>query len=181
MHVVVGVDPGGHETGIVVRRGSAVAGGCVIARQPQDSDASYIAAILEAVDGYLADSNTTLVAVEGIVHPNPHVRMTNVDGLLDASKVFGAVVGRWPDAAIVDPAGNGSGPLASYPAELVGERETTGSGGWRRHLRSAWDVAGAAQHRLRIGAGSAVTVGSNLPAASFRRPHQGATRVPASR
>lgn len=182
MHIVVGVDPGGRETGIVARRGSSLVAGTVVARQAQDSDATYIADVLEAVDSYLNAGGSALVAVEGVVHPNPHVRITNIDGLLEAAKVFGAVVGRFPQAAVVEPGGNGSGPLASYPADLVGERETTGTGGWRRHLRSAWDVAGAGQHRLRIGARSTVGLGGgrHLQLPGRRRPHQGSIRVPVS-
>ena len=55
----------------------------------------------------------------------------------------GAVLYAYPEAHIVSPGGHGSGPLGSYPAKLVGAREVVGTGK-ARHMRSAFDVAGAA-------------------------------------
>jgi len=57
--------------------------------------------------------------------------------------VLGAVLYAHPDAIIVAPGGHGSAPLTTYPAALVGDREVVGTGK-RRHLRSAWDIAGVA-------------------------------------
>lgn len=144
----IGIDPGGRETGIVSRVGHRVIRATLVTSETPPHvlpNAVYLEEILDAV----ADCRTGepyRVAVEKVVPPNPHVnqaggwRATNMEGLLGCAIVLGAVLARYPLAVQVAPARNGSGPLASYPAELVGERETAGTGK-RRHLRSAWDVS----------------------------------------
>jgi hypothetical protein len=144
MTATVGIDPGGAHTGVVVRSGADLLAGCVLSRSACD-ESRYIAEVLDVITGY-AEQFGADVAIEGIVHPNPHVRIVNVAGLLDTACVYGAVLGHWPAATIVDPGGNGSAPLSCYPFDLRGAGEQRGTG-WRRHLRSAWDVAGAAQVR----------------------------------
>ena len=67
--------------------------------------------------------------------------------------VLGAVVGTWPDAAIVDPGGNGSQHISHYPPELAGRRPpglpgSDNKAGTREHTRSAYDVAGKAAKTL---------------------------------
>lgn len=140
MTAIVGIDPGGAHTGIVARSGAVLLAACVLSRTGCD-ESLYITDVLAAITGYVEQFDAG-IAIEGIVHPNPHVRIVNVAGLLDTAAVYGAVLGRWPAATIVDPGGNGSAPLSCYPWELRGAGERRGTG-WRRHLRSAWDVAGA--------------------------------------
>lgn len=143
----IGIDPGGRETGIVARVGLKVRRATIVTCETAPRvlpDAGYLEEIsdeLAECRRHARDHGLDLeVAVEGIVVPNPHVRMTNVAGLLGCAMVFGAVLRDSPRAVVVPPGRNGSGRLDSYPAELVGARETSGAGR-RRHLRSAWDVA----------------------------------------
>ena len=84
----------------------------------------------------------SLIAVEELVHPTPHMGLANVRGLLDTAQILGAVVAVGMLVVRVRPAKFGTAPLASYPAALVGEREVSGKGRLR-HARAAWDIAGA--------------------------------------
>lgn len=91
-----------------------------------------------------------LVAIEDTVAPSPHMGLTNVSGLMTTERLLGALLWAFPDAVLVPPAGNGSGPLSAYPEAL---RPTRGKGAGRdllRHCRSAWDVAGSAPYVARI-------------------------------
>mgnify|MGYP007071578864 CR=1 FL=1 len=144
--MIVGVDPGGATTGIVKRDGTKLLAATLVTN---DGD----------FDAYLADVEAALepltvvghLAVEDLTHPNPHLGLANVTGLLGTAQVLGLVrhlAAGWVEAGdlegwvLVPPAGHGSAPLRSYPAPLVGERETKGTGRLR-HARSAWDIAGA--------------------------------------
>jgi hypothetical protein len=147
--IVVGVDPGGATTGIVVRDGATPVRAMLVSNSDGDMSAGYLAEVIDALDD--AITMRMLCAVEGLVEPNPHVRLANVRGLLDTAQVLGAVrhqaavwtaQGRLSGVVVVPPGGHGSAPLACYPAVLVGEREKRGTGRLR-HGRSAWDIAGA--------------------------------------
>ena len=90
------------------------------------------------------------IAVEDVVAPNPHMGLTNVSALIETARLVGYLQAVYP-VVLVPPGGHGKAPLQTYPAALVGPRETAGTGR-RRHLRSAWDVAGAASGAARIAA-----------------------------
>lgn len=160
---VLGVDPGGRWTGILVRRGVDVLAHVTVTRDTdEDADAgtrgvgvgpAYVADVCIAA-AELADVHAVdLVAVESVVAPNPHVNRrngkatTNPTGALGAAMVYGAILRDWPAAVIVAPAGNGSLPLSAYPPELVSDQERRRGlnrigDGKLRHVRSAYDVAG---------------------------------------
>lgn len=144
---VVGVDPGGRFTGIVARAGDVAVWAAVVTRDADGDMARYLdeveEAMLDAVHHHGVDASRVQVAVEGLVAPSPHMGMVSLQGLLDTAVVLGAVMGRWDECVVVPPGDNGAGPLASYPARLVGSREKVGEGK-ARHARSAWDVAGKA-------------------------------------
>lgn len=140
---VVGVDPGGQTTGIVRRTGDRLDHYDLVIRGDSPM-ADYLQRVLIAVARAATDRTPKpLLAVEDLTHPNPHLGVANVAGLLDTAQVLGAVTARWPNRRLVAPGGHGSHLLAAYPAELVGARERSG-GGRLRHCRSAWDIAGAA-------------------------------------
>lgn len=150
--VVVGVDPGAAATGVVVRRGAAVAAACLVHRG--DALDGYLAEVGAAVLGYRDDHQADMVAVEDTVPPEPHMGLSNPAGIIGAAQVLGAVVALAPGAVLVPPAGWGA-PVGSrvelcarYPLELIGPRERKGTGRLR-HLRSAWDVAGWAARTHR--------------------------------
>lgn len=156
---VLGVDPGGRDTGIILVDGVRVGGRSV--RSPGELlpvDQGYIQAVLSEIGGLVAGSSApheVVVCVEGVTRPSWHVQASasrgaaaNPTGLIAAAVVLGAVLGTYPNAVVVPPGGNGSRPLGAYPAGLVsdGERRKSGwelrvGGGKLRHQRSAWDVA----------------------------------------
>lgn len=152
MTAVVGVDPGGRQTGVVARDESGFVWAATITRDDAGSTpgVDYFGEVVAAVtDAAGRLSGTVLVAVEGVVHPNGHVRMMNVTGLLGTAMVLGALMQEFPAAVVVPPGGHGAGPLDAYPAVLRGPRELKGKGRFR-HVRSAWDIAEAGAFVARI-------------------------------
>lgn len=152
--VVVGVDPGGATTGLVVRAGTRLLEHATIDRKGLE-----LPAYLDRVASWVVGARETFgakVAVEDTIPPNPHLGLSNPAGIIAAAQVLGAVLLMAPAAVVVRPGGHGSPKasraelLASYPPELVGDRETRGTGKLR-HVRSAWDVAGMAAWLLRTG------------------------------
>lgn len=152
--VVIGVDPGGATTGIVARRGDGLLAACSIHADGHDHVAQYLEEVAGAVLGYAATHAAAGIAVEDCIPPNPHLGISNPAGIIAAAKVLGAVLLAVPDAVIVRPGGHGAPAgsraelAARYPAELIGPRETRGTGALR-HVRSAWDIAGAATFEIR--------------------------------
>ena len=146
--VVLGVDPGLNETGLALRQGDAVLRACVVQRAEGQEDGAYVTEVAEALAEYAGEHPGLLVCVEGVEEPKWFIqgkaRPVNTRGIIGTATVLGAVLGAFPNAVIVPPGGNGSAPLSTYPAALVGPRETTGTSGLLRHARSAYDVAGAA-------------------------------------
>lgn len=153
MRAVVGIDPGGRNTGLVVMVDGRLAGGTVIVRKGKDPlpDAAYLLEVLEMASGYVdAGDNASrglgaIVAVEGLTKPTGF-RASGGKGLLNPldlagpAMVIGAVLAHWPGAIIVPPGGNGSKPLYSYPPEI--QPRAGGKGSDRNaHARSAWDIA----------------------------------------
>jgi len=158
--LVIAVDPGARGTGLVLRRGDQLLDHTLVERAGRGPlpDAVYLRQVNAAVGRLfhvaaasrpVVAADAIVVAVEDLHAPNPHLGTTNVLGVLGAAMVLGAVLDRWPDALRVPPGGHGAGPLAAYPAVLRGPRERRGTGA-RRHLRSAWDIAGAAAGVLRV-------------------------------
>jgi hypothetical protein len=149
---VLAVDPGGAESGIVVRDRDDLLWHAVLLRKRRPLVPYLLDVVAATVDA--ADSTSpTIVAVEGVNEPNPHMGMTSVRGLIDTAAVLGALLGQWPHAIVVDPAGHGSGPLGAYPPRLVGAQEQRGAG-LLRHARSAWDLAQAATVLARLTGGT---------------------------
>lgn len=144
MSVVVGIDPGGRQTGIVLLNDRRIEGATVIEKPPGGGLAEYVADVVAEVRGLVDRHASPTIGVEDLSHPHSHIngkpRVISVDGVIGAAVVLGAILGNWPEAVLVPPGHNGDGPLRSYPKELVGEREVAGRG-YRRHCRSAYDVA----------------------------------------
>lgn len=146
MRTVVGVDPGCRETGIVVRTGETVDYACLVISDEEGIPThAYIDEVVETVRELVVEDR--LLAVEGLVvphgrRPDGEAGIMNVKGILGTAAVYGAIVGCFPEAIVVPPERHGSAPLAVYPHSLVGPRETKGKGKYR-HVRSAFDIAGA--------------------------------------
>lgn len=159
--VVIGVDPGGRQTGLVVRYGNSCLAADLVTRDDPEPfpGADYLAEVVDAIGGLVVYASQDLpelagaappkVAVEAVVHPSGHVRMINAAGLLGTATVLGAVLAHFPKAIVVPPASHGAGPRSAYPAVLWPPTEKRGTGR-RRHLRSAWDIADAGAFLVRL-------------------------------
>lgn len=154
---VVAIDPGFRATGVVARRGNEVLDHGVVSRDDEGPpSAAYVGLVLQRVSdarrafaGSGGNRADVLVAVEGVVKPNPHLGLTDMTGVLGAAVVLGGVLAIWPDAVVVRPGGHGKAGQLAYPRELWGPNEGPAGGGWRRHCRSAWDVSIAAEQLVR--------------------------------
>lgn len=160
-HRKLGIDPGGVNTGVVVRDGNDVLYAATIVRPARMSIDEYARMVALHVAEVSREWNVALAGVEGVKAPVGYDRggrksplMRNaLQGLLDASVVLGTIVTLLPDAVVVAPGGNGAGPIYAYPTCLTGRRPadlpgTSGKAG-RGHEKSAYDVAGqirAVQH-----------------------------------
>lgn len=154
--VVVGIDPGGRDTGIVAISPDGTVRTAAVTNPGEllPLPAGYLADVLAAVAELVAGRHA-IIRVEDVKRPNWHVAKdakrgaaTNPTGLLATAQVLGAIRAVYRNAELVPPGGNGSKPLGAYPLALVGDRERTTPGwelkigqGKKRHLRSAWDIA----------------------------------------
>lgn len=153
MSRIIGVDPGGQATGIVVMDWpDTYVQSFLVLRSRLDLDA-YIAAVVEALqaaeDFFPKTGGTPPVAVEDVIEPNPHLNLVAVRGILDTAQVLGAI--RWHSRnslTVIRPRRHGSLPLSAYPKQLVGPTEKKGTG-VLRHCRSAWDIARLGGQLLR--------------------------------
>ena len=170
--VVVGVDPGGRQTGLVVRWGDELLAADLITRDGPEvfPGAAYLIEVIDAVGGLAvyagqeAPDARRVIAVEGVVHPSGHVRMINAAGLLGTATVLGAILASWPAALVVPPAKHGGGPRQAYPNPIWPPGDKKGTGRYR-HVRSAWDIAeaGAFLARLEVGRAAVENVGRTVP------------------
>lgn len=156
MLVMIGVDPGGRDVGMVVRTGDEVID--FVVRQslappneppPKEFGWAVCDWVAEARDHALEAGHRVLIAVEGLVVPTGYRKgaasgersRVRPGAMMGVSMVFGAVTATFRDALVVQPGDHGQHNLRTYPKELVGPRVTTGTGDILRHARSAWDVA----------------------------------------
>lgn len=180
---VLGVDPGGTETGLIARRGDELRWHEILTRDPTTGYAGWADQILRrALDVRrhlfgqdMADSagsggnvRPALLAVEGVVEPHlQHQRLIDPRPLLRVAYVVGHFDGYGRchpgQLVIVRPGRHGQAPLDTYPQALVGPRERKGTGrNPLRHCRSAWDVADPDRIRRALAyarADAAVSVG----------------------
>ncbi len=168
--IVTFVDPGSRWTAVVTRdltRGLDGLRGWSVHDRRELSTEDAVGEIVEEVDRQAAEATGLVgwtgldlrVGVENTVAPSSHiggkVRRINPEQIIATAQVVGAMIARF-GATVIDPAGFGA-PVASravlvatYPAELIGPRETTGSGkSPRQHARAAWDGAHALGRAIR--------------------------------
>lgn len=142
---VLGVDPGGQETGLVLVVDGKLVAHEVVQRKGSSLQEWVVAvwdAVCDVMEAEPFGPFTVLVCVEDVNAPNPHLGLIQVRGLLDAAAVLGVVLANSKTVQLVPPGGHGSAPLRAYPPELVGPNEPRGTG-VLRHCRSAWDIAHA--------------------------------------
>lgn len=157
---ILGVDPGGRETGLVVRQGDDLAAHRVVVRPDRGRlpDGRYVRQVLVACTDLLTEAGTDaraddlLVCVEGVAYwPEARDAKVRKDqrGLYGTAIVLGAILARWPNAQLVRP-GAGHGGLSGWAYPTAIRPPTNGQGKDRlRHCRSAWDVTWHGQHDHR--------------------------------
>lgn len=163
----LGADTGYRDTGLVTVAGRELVEHATISRielghapdafEPIDDYARRVAdealVMFERLDELVDGS---FVGIERVKAPSPRiggeVRFTNPKHAIDAAVVLGALCSTFAATILVDPAGFGSNPLATYPVELVSDRERARPGwelrtgtGKLRHERSAYDALQAAR------------------------------------
>lgn len=161
MVAFLGVDPGGRETGIVLRRRDDLLGHDVVVRRDSLDvpDGAYVGHVAHAALSLLSRAGLSardpgLVVVSEDVrywpqsggHFCPACRrkhnpasQRNMTGVLGAAVVHGSILARWSDAVVVPP-GSRHGSLhdTAYPPEI----RAKGKGKDRlRHCRAAWDAS----------------------------------------
>lgn len=148
--IVLGVDPGGRETGVVLRHGEDLLGAGVPVRQDQllIPDGTYTRQVTKVALQLLDDHGlgprdpSLIVCVEGVRYwPQQKATQRNLTGLLGAAVVLGAIVERWSNAVVVPP-GSGHGGLheQAYPRPIRPAEHGKGQDR-NRHARSAWDCS----------------------------------------
>lgn len=159
----MGVDPGGRETGVVVRVRRAVVFVRVVVRRDPGWLATgvYLNDVLDTVAEARAVAGPgARVGVEGLSKPQAYMRgqlrPVSHTALVSTAMVYAVVIAVFGDQYVVPPGGNGSAPLQSYPRDLIGgphneryPRSEPKGEGLLRHARSAFDVAGTAA-RIRV-------------------------------
>lgn len=162
--VFLGFDPGGRNTGIVLRRRDALLGSKVVVRTDKltVADGGYTAKVAAAALGLLKMADVDLrdpelvVVSEGVRywpkqrhargHQCPACKLPhgdasadrNLTGLLGAAVVHGSILARWSSTVVVPP-GSGHGSLhdTAYPEAI----RAPGKGSdLNQHARSAWDA-----------------------------------------
>lgn len=154
---ILGIDPGARYTGVVLRDGDAVLHSTTLVRpQEQSSGTEWALSVVAGIEEILTQIDSTpSIAIEGINDPKgfqhgKHAAINPKD-IIRAGIVLGALVQRFPGAAIIAPGNNGSQHYSHYPDVLIGRRPkdlpgSSNSAGTRNHEQSAYDVAGKAQN-----------------------------------
>lgn len=153
---VLGFDPGGRNTGIVLRDGETLTGWSLEVRKGNGRmpDGRYLRQVLAAATALLdaagvdpRDRDAYVVGIEGVAYwpeKDPKARRDQ-RGLYGTSMVLGAILARWWDATIVD-SGRGVAHFhpQSYPDAI--RPPINGAGKDRLvHVRAAWDHSHAAE------------------------------------
>ena len=158
--IVLGIDPGGRNTGIVLRDRDDLLGWQLAVRRSSARmvDGAYVRHVLGCALTVLrdagldpADRDAYIVAVEEVAWWPDRKTHRDQRGLYGTAMVLGAILARWPDAVIVD-AGRG---VANYHPQAYPEpiRPPVNGAGKDRlsHVRAAWDhsLAGETVYRTR--------------------------------
>lgn len=156
--IVLGVDPGSRNTGIVLRQGEALHGWALEVRAGTQRlpDGPYLRQVIAACLRLLrnhdldpSDGDAYVVGVEGIAYwpedTSKGQRPRDQRGLYGTSMVFGGILTRWPSAVVVD---SGRGVANYHPQAYPGEIRPPVNGAGKdrlNHVRAAWDHSHAAE------------------------------------
>lgn len=147
MKSVIGIDPGGRSTGLVLLSGDRLIDADVIERKGKDRvpEASYLVEVRKRVQvACFRSVDRPLLCVEGLKAPNAYhdgkrKPISPLD-LVGPAMVLGMILAEWPEAVVVPPGGNGARDWFAYPEQI--RQPIGGKGSDRmRHARSAYDVA----------------------------------------
>lgn len=162
MKIIIGIDPGATNVGICVRQGDTVLFSSTYARPdviPQVAWATLAVKKFEEEVLSQFKEEEIIIGIEDVTSPSAYMggklQLLNPSNTIKLAVVVGAFAQRFPQAVIIRPGKNGSQPADTYPAELNGRRPVTLQGsnnsGTRNHERSAYDVAGLVEAKLREG------------------------------
>jgi len=163
--VILGIDPGARNTGLVVRRREDLLAWELVVRPTGTTmpGGAYITQVRLACNRVLNDAgldaslrDTYVVGIEAVAYwPDHGPTRKNQTHLYGTAMVIGSLLARWPNAIVVE-SGRGVADYhpQSYPEPI---RPASGSKGKDRlrHVRAAWDHSHAAEtlwlaaHRAR--------------------------------
>lgn len=136
---LIGVDPGGAQTGLVVAdcqtgRLPVLLDHLLVERGKRDQMLYH-----EEIVSWISQFRCR-VSIEDLNPPTGHLGMINVRGLLDTAALIAVLRWNFPHRSqLVNPSHIATGQLG-YPQALIGKREGPKLTGKLRHCRSAWDV-----------------------------------------
>lgn len=192
--IIIGVDPGGRDTGIAVIDGRRqLVAASVITRHPDNTIDDHVHGLAAWVDQVLAAINAqvaaildaaagdivtgwlpadTFVAVETFRRPSPHKNrangnaLINVDGLLATAAIVGAVEARYNTTArlLLVPPANNGSNVAAAYPAPIRQKPGAAGQDRNRHARSAYDVALTGAYLAASGASSARFYADEWPA-----------------
>lgn len=166
---ILSIDPGSRWVAIVVRDmgghddDEALVDWTVLDREDLDRPdlATWVRHVATVATNLRIRHGPDEIAVEAVVAPGGHAsgrkgHIIAPGPIIETAAVLGGIVTAFTSAHVI-PAGD-YGPtmpnrrilVAAYPSDLVGPRETTGSGkSPHQHARAAWDMATAAAPKIR--------------------------------
>lgn len=157
--ITIGIDPGARYTAVSVRDNDEVLLSSTYVRPVDMEPVTWAVTVaLRIEEDVISQYPDAPIGIEGISNPQSHIQgkmsMNSPVHLIRLGIVVGALAMRFPEAVVVRPGKNGKKDW--YPDELSGRRpkELAGSNngaGTRNHERSAFDVAGEVESRLRDG------------------------------
>lgn len=160
----------------ILEAGASLVGGMVteqaetLAYLPAADATGPAPTVRPATAADLLELGGLIVAVESLTAPKGFAggERAPIDpaGVIAAGVVLGAVLAAYPSAVVVDPGGNGSNPVDTYP---TGIRKGAKLGGPSTHARSAFDVAFRAKATAAMRATFAAQPPTGPPARATRR------------
>jgi hypothetical protein len=155
--IVIGIDPGARYTAISVRDGDELLLSSTYVRPKELPPITWAVTVTKQImEDIIPLYPDAPIGIEGITDPNAYNQgvksLNNPKHLIHLGFVVGALAGAFPKAVIVRPGKNGKKEW--YPDALMGRRPKTLPGiatgaGTRNHERSAFDVAGAVESRIK--------------------------------
>lgn len=154
--LVIGVDPGARNTGVVVTDGEIPILSSTLVRKDEETPFDYALRVAHIVNDVIDDYEVGVAGVEKVTMPTGFSRggvrgasPINPGSLVMTGVVVGTVIRMLSehdlDVVMVHPRGNGSRNLTQYHPSLKGRRPKwlagSSQGAGRGHEQSAYDIA----------------------------------------